>query len=76
MSIIITQAIHVLAGLILSSDVFQRILAVVERWADKEISELDKHESVLNEIKIIGLNLAKWEANLGIELAVAYLKHK
>jgi len=76
MSIIITQAIHVLAGLILSSDVFQRILAVVERWADKEISELDKHESVLNEIKIIGLNLANWEANLGIELAVAYLKHK
>jgi len=76
MSIIITQAIHVLAGLILSSDVFQRILAVVERWADKEISEFDKHESVLNEIKIIGLNLAKWEANLGIELAVAYLKHK
>jgi len=76
MSIIITQAIHVLAGLILSSDVFQRILAVVERWADKEISGLDKHESVLNEIEIIGLNLAKWEANLGIELAVAYLKHK
>ena len=76
MNIIITQAIHVLAGLILSSNVFTRILAVVERWADKEISDLEKHDSVLNEIKIIGLNVAKWEANLGIELAVAYLKYK
>lgn len=76
MSIIITQAIHVLAGLILSSDVFMRILAVVERWADTEISDLEKHDSVLNEIEIIGLNVAKWEANLGIELAVAYLKNK
>lgn len=74
MTVIILQAINMLASLILGSDVFTRVLGVVQRWADKEISSAEKREGVLNEIEIIGLELSKSLANLAIELAVTYTK--
>jgi len=76
MNIIIQQTIQVLAGLILGSDVFTRIQGAVERWADKEIAGAEKRTGVLAELEIIGLQLAKWEANLGVELATAFIKKK
>jgi hypothetical protein len=74
MNVIILQAINMLASLILGSDVFTRVLGVVQRWADKEISSAEKREGVLEEIEIIGLKLSKSLANLAVELAVAYTK--
>jgi len=74
MTVIILQAINMLASLILGSDVFTRVLGVVQRWADKEISSAEKRAGVLNEIEIIGLELSKSLANLAIELAVTYTK--
>jgi hypothetical protein len=68
--------IKTLAGLLLGSDVFKRILAAVERWADKEISGLEKKQGVLDELQVIGLKMSKSLANLGIELAVQLLKAK
>jgi len=62
--------------LILGSDVFERVLAAVERWADKEISGLEKKQGVLAELEIIGLNLTKSGANFAVEAAVQYLKAK
>jgi hypothetical protein len=76
MNFIILEAIQAFANLILSSDVFARILATVERWADKEIDDASKRAGVLAELEIIGLQLLQWEANLGVELAVAYLKKR
>ena len=63
-----------LASLILGSDVFTRVLGVVQRWADKEISSAEKREGVLDEIEIVGLKLSKSLANLAVELAVSYTK--
>jgi len=74
MTVIILQAINMLASLVLGSDVFTRVLGVVQRWADKEISSAEKRAGVLNEIEIIGLELSKSLANLAIELAVTYTK--
>lgn len=74
MNIIIQQTISVLAGLILGSDVFARILATVERWAEKEISSAEKRNAVLDKLEIIGLKLTESIARLGVELAVQYLK--
>lgn len=76
MNTLITQAISVLAGLILGSDVFTRIVGTVERWAEKEISSAEKRHGVLNELEIIGLKLSESLARLGVELAVAYLKRQ
>ena len=74
MNVIILQAINMLASLILGSDVFTRVLGVVQRWADKEISSAEKREGVLDEIGIVGLKLSKSLANLAVELAVSYTK--
>ena len=74
MNILIRQAIGILAGLILGSDVFARILATVERWAEMEISSAEKRNGVLNELEIIGLKLTESAARFGVELAVQYLK--
>ena len=76
MSVITAQLIHALAGLILGSDIFTRVLAVVERWEEKTISGLEKKTGVLAELEIIGLKLLEWEANLAVELAVAFVKNK
>ena len=63
-------------NLILGSDVFGRVLAAVERWADKEISGVEKKQGVLDELEIIGLKLTKSGANFAVEAAVQYLKAK
>ena len=73
MNILVRQAIGILAGLILGSDVFARILGTVERWAEMEISSAEKRNGVLNELEIIGLKLTESVARFGIELAVQYL---
>jgi hypothetical protein len=75
-SIIITNAIQLIASLILGSDVFSRILGVVDRWAEKEISGAEKRKGVLDEIEVIGLKLGESAARFGIELAVQFLKAK
>lgn len=76
MNVVIQQAIQLLGGLILGSDVFTRIQGAVDRWADKEIAGAEKRAGVLAELEVIGLQLAKWEANLGIELATAFVKKR
>jgi hypothetical protein len=75
-SFLIQQVIQVVAGLLLGSDVFTRILGVVERWADEKIDGASKRQGVLDELEVIGLTLTKSAANFGIELAVQFLKAK
>lgn len=72
----ITYLIKQLANALLGADTFNRILASVQRWADKEISGLEKKQGVLSELEIIGLKLTEQLANLGIELAVAFVRSK
>lgn len=76
MNAAIAFAIHTLASLIIGTDIFYRIEAAVNRWAEKEIDSASKKEGVLAELEVIGLNLSKSLANLGIELAVQLVKRK
>ena len=64
------------ASFLLGSNTFERIKAVILRQAEKDIPGEDKRESALEEIRLIGLGIATWAMNLGIELAVAWLKTK
>lgn len=71
---IVKQVIQMLARLILGSGTLERITAIVERWADKQISGAEKRDGVLDEMQVVGLKLSKSVANLGVELAVQLLK--
>lgn len=71
---VVAWLISQLAAVILGSDVFTRILGVVERWAEKEIKSAEKRHGVLAEMETIGLNLSESLARFGVELAVQYLK--
>jgi methylmalonyl-CoA mutase N-terminal domain/subunit len=62
--------------LLLGSDVFDRVLATVERWSDKQISGIEKKQGVIAELEIIGLKLSESAANFAVEAAVQYLKAK
>lgn len=73
-SSVVAYLISQLAGAILGSDVFSRILGCVERWAEKGITAAEKRHGVLDEIEVIGLKVTESAARLGIELAVQYLK--
>jgi hypothetical protein len=75
-NVIIGYAIKYLASIVLGSGVFERILAVVERWAQEKASGAAKRHGVLDELEVIGLGLTESLARLGIELAVRYVKTK
>ena len=62
--------------IILGSGVFDRVLGSVKRWAEQEISGIEKKQGVLSEIEIIGLKLTESAANFAVEAAVQYLKLK
>ena len=76
MNAFVAFLIKQLAGIVLGSDVFTRILASVQRWSDAQISGLEKKQNVLSEIEVIGLKLTNQLANFGVELAVQYIKTK
>ena len=76
MNTLVTFLLKQVVALLLGSNVFERVLSSVSRWADKEISGLEKKQGVLSELEIIGLNLTKSGANFAIEAAVQYLKNK
>ena len=78
---IITFLIEQLASMLIGGDTFVRIENSVKRWEEKAKDELepvttgaDKKAAVLAELKILGIDLAGWLANLAIELAVGKLR--
>ena len=76
MNAIIPFLIKQIVDLILGSDVFERVLATVERWADKQISGIEKKQGVIAELEVIGLKLSESAANFAVEAAVQFLKAK
>ena len=74
MNTLITFLLKQIVDLILGSNVFERVLATVQRWADKEISGLEKRDGVVAELEVIGLKLTNSAANFAVEAAVQFLK--
>lgn len=72
-----SYAIKSFANFILGSDAFSRISArVMARDADSNMTGESKRQLVAQDIRAIGLQLANWALNLGIELAVAWARSK
>lgn len=64
------------ASFVLGSTIFEKIKAVILRQDEKELTGAEKRHAAILEIKEIGLDIANWLVNLGIELAVAWLRTK
>jgi len=62
------------ASFLLGSDTFARIKGVVLQQEQKLIEGSKKRDAVLAELQVIGIGVAANLLNLGIELAVAWLK--
>ena len=71
-----TALISQFAKIILGGSLFERIKATVERQETKLLSGAEKRNEVVNELRIIGISGASWLINLGIELAVAWLRNQ
>jgi hypothetical protein len=74
-AISILQAfIHVILG----SELFARIEAAVDRWAEKDLSHIQerkernhtRREGVILELEALGIHAAEWAIRAAIELAV------
>ena len=73
--VIIKQAaISSLGSLLSDGTTFERVRATVERVEDPNLSGAEKKQAVLAELKVIGLDLANWLANILIALAVSYIR--
>lgn len=68
--------ISIFASLILGSGVFDKIKEVVAEQSDKAISGTAKRNAAVKELEKIGIAAGTSLLNLGIELAVAFLKSK
>lgn len=69
-------AIASFAKFIFGGDVFNRLLGIIKRQQDKSLTGPEKRHEAFEEVKIIGLEITDWAINLGIELAVAWLRQQ
>lgn len=68
--LIVTMLIKVLIG----TDIFEQVEKLVHRWAEGQLSGMEKRHGVLNEVKVMGIKASEWMVRLAIELAVGKLK--
>ena len=59
---------------ILGGTVFAKIRDIVALYNTKDLSGTEKKAGAIKDLEDIGLGVANWALNLGIELAVAYFK--
>jgi hypothetical protein len=69
-----TAAISSFARFIMGGDVFSRLINIIKRQQDKSITGHEKRQAAFEEVKIIGIEITDWAINLGIELAVAWVR--
>lgn len=55
---------------------FESMKRLVSAWNNTSMTGAEKRQSVLDEFTSLGYALAGWMVNLGLELAVAWLKSK
>ena len=62
------------AKFIYGGDVFSRLINIIKRQQDKILTGPEKRQAAFEEVKIIGIEITDWAINLGIELAVAFVR--
>jgi hypothetical protein len=69
-------AINSFAKFILGGVPFESMKRIVSGLSDKDLSGAQKRNAAIDEFVTLGYALAGWLVNLGVELAVAWLKSK
>ena len=69
-----TTAISAFAKFLLGGSIFNRVVAVVQRLDDEDISGAEKKKFALEQFKLIGLELTGFIANFAVEISVLYLR--
>lgn len=69
-----TIFIQKFANFLLGSKVFEQIKHIVSHFEDKALTGAQKRAAALSDLQGIGLGIAGFMLNLGIELAVAYFR--
>jgi hypothetical protein len=64
------------AKFVLGGVPFESMKRLVSAWNNTLMTGEEKRQSVLDEFHSLGYALAGWLVNLGLELAVAWLKSK
>lgn len=64
------------AAFMFSGMLWTRVKHVVEVLEKEDLSGNDKRHLAINELGVIGVDIAKFMVNLAIELAVAYIRAK
>lgn len=67
-----STAVSSFAKFILGGLVFEKIKDIVTIYNKSDLSGEEKRSAAIKDIEDIGLGIANWAVNLGIELAVAY----
>lgn len=62
------------AKFMIGGSVFSKIKDIVNIYNSKEMAGSEKKSAAIKDLEAIGLGIAAWAVNLGIELAVAYFK--
>ena len=75
-TLIIQNAIILLARAIIGRVNFDKILDLVTAWEEKQITGAQKRQGVLADLTVLGVQIAEGTARTGIQLAVEYLKRK
>ena len=75
-SIVINGLIHALASIVLGTGILEHFERVVDQWADKEISGLEKKTGAVAQLRKEGLILSEKAFNRGIELALILVESR
>lgn len=67
-------AISSFAKFIFGGDIFNRLINIIKRQQDTGVSGPEKRKAAFEEAKVIGIEITDWAINLGIELAVAWVR--
>ena len=67
-------AIASFASFIFGGSIFNRLLGIIKRQQSTVLTGPEKRAAAFEEVKVIGLEIADWAINLGIELAVAWMR--
>ena len=76
LNIVIIEALQLVCSFLLGSGVIDRIEGVVSRWESEAVSNSEKKEGALAELKVIGIHLSGALANFAIETAIQIMKQR
>ena len=69
-----STAISSFSKFILGGITFNKIRDIVSIYQRSTLSGQEKRSSVIKDVEDLGLGIASWEINLGIEFSVSYFK--